>query len=46
MILSKYVVCGTKKSIFLKTQKVKGLLTSLGLKTGVDKTHFFGNYLL
>ena len=46
MILSKCAICGTKKSRFIKKQKVKGLLTSLGFKTGLDKIPFFGDYLL
>ena len=31
MILSKCVTCGNKKSIFIKKQEPKGLLSSLGL---------------
>ena len=33
VLLSKCVVCGSKKSRFLKEQLAKGLLSSLGLKT-------------
>ena len=30
-------LCGSKKSIFIKEQKVKGILSSLGLKTPLSK---------
>ena len=33
IILSKYAMCGSKKSKFIKNQEAKGLLSSLGLKT-------------
>ena len=46
MILSKCAICGTKKSKFINEQEAKGLLASLGLKTGLDKIPFFGDYLL
>ena len=32
MILSKCVICGGKKSKFIKEQQAKGLLTNLGIK--------------
>ena len=34
---SKYSVCGIKKSIFVKEQKAKDLLSNLGIKTPVSK---------
>ena len=37
MILSKCVVCGSKKSRFIKHQEAKGLLTKLGIKTPLRK---------
>ena len=37
MILSKCVICGSKKSRFFKNQKGKGLLSNLGLKTPLSK---------
>ena len=40
MILSKCAICGSKKSQFTKKQKAKGILTSLGFKTGLDKIPF------
>ena len=33
MSSSKCAICGTKKSKFIKEEKPKGLLSSLGLKT-------------
>ena len=33
MILSKYVICGSKKSRFIKNQEAKGLLSNLGART-------------
>ena len=32
MLLSKYAVCDSKKSKFVKKQKARGLLSSLGIK--------------
>ena len=37
MILSKCAICGSKKSIFIKNQEAKGLLSNLGLKTPLSK---------
>ena len=34
---SKCVVCGSKKSRFLKEQEAKGLLSNLGIKTPFSK---------
>ena len=42
---SKCSVCGIKKSRFLKEQKVKGSLTSLGLKTPLSKVPLLGDIL-
>ena len=33
VILSKCVICGNKKSRFIKNQEAKGLLRNLGLRT-------------
>ena len=46
MMLSKYATCGAEKSRFIKKQEAKGILTSLGFKTGLDKIPCFGDYLL
>ena len=40
---SKCADCGIKKSIFLKEQEVKGLLSSLGLKARLSKMPLFGD---
>ena len=32
MLSSKYAVCGSKKSKFMKEQEAKGLLSSLGIR--------------
>ena len=37
ILLSKYAVCNTKKSRFIKKQEARGLLSSLGLKTPLIK---------
>ena len=45
MILSKCTICGSKKSRFLKTQEVKGLLSNLGIKTPLSKVIILGDIL-
>ena len=37
LMQSKYSVCGTKKSRFVKKQDAKGLLSNLGIKTPLSK---------
>ena len=37
MILSKCLICGSKKSRFIKNQKAKGLLSNLGIRTPSSK---------
>ena len=44
-ILSKCVVCGNKKSRFIKAQESKGLLSSLKIKTPLNKTPLLGDIL-
>ena len=46
MLSSKCVLCGSKKSRFMKEQEVKGILSSLGLKTPLSKIQLFGDILL
>ena len=46
MILSKCVICGAKKLRFIKEQEAKGILITLGFKTGRVKIPFFRDYLL
>ena len=45
MLLSKCVVCDSKKSKFIKEQEASGLLSSLGIKTSLSKIPLVG-YLL
>ena len=42
---SKCSVCGIKKARFVKDQKAKGLLSSLGLKTPLGKVPLLGDIL-
>ena len=42
---SKSSACGSKKSRFLKEQKMKGLLGSLGLKNPLSKVPLLGDIL-
>ena len=37
MILSKYAICGSKKSKFIKEQEAKGLLSNLALRIPLNK---------
>ena len=45
MILSKYAICGSKKSRFIKHQEAKGLLSKLGIKTPLSKVPILGDIL-
>ena len=45
MILSKCAECGSKKSKFIKNQEAKGLLSSLGIRTPLNKIPFLGDVL-
>ena len=45
MILSKYAICGSKKSRFIKNQEAKGLLSKLGIKTPLSKVPILGDIL-
>ena len=45
MLSSKCVICGNKKSRFLKEQEAKGLLSNLGIKTPLNKTPLLGDLL-
>ena len=40
MLLSKYAVCDSKKSKFIKDQETSGLLRSLGRKTPLSEIPF------
>ena len=37
MLSSKCAICGSKESKFMKEQEAKGILSSLGLKTPLNK---------
>ena len=45
MILSKFAICGSKKSKFIKKQEAKGILSSLGIKTPLSKIPLTGDVL-
>ena len=45
MILSNCVICGSKKSKFIKKQEPKGLLSNLGIRTRLSKIPLLGNVL-
>ena len=43
MILSKYGICCSKKSRFIKNQEAKGLLSELGLRKSLSKVPILGD---
>ena len=45
MILSKCAICDSKKSIFIKNQEAKGLLSNLGDRTPLRKVSILGGFL-
>ena len=45
VILSKYAICGCKKSKFIKKQKAKELLSNLGIRTPLSKIPLLGDVL-
>ena len=45
MLSSKYVICGNKKSKFMKEQETKGLLSNLGNKIPLSKIPLLGDLL-
>ena len=45
IILSKCVICGSKKSRFIKNQEAKGLLSNLGIRTPLSKVPILGDIL-
>ena len=45
MLLSKYAICDSKRSRFIKNQKAKGLLRNLGVKTALSKVPILGDIL-
>ena len=44
-ILSKYAICGSKKSKFIKEKQAKGLLSNLGLRMPLNKIPVLGDIL-
>ena len=46
IILSKCAICDNKKSKFIKEQQTKGLLSSLGIRTPLNKIPLLGDILL
>ena len=45
MILSKCIVCGSKKSKSIKEQQAKGLLSNWGIRTPLNKIPLLGDIL-
>ena len=45
MLLSKYAKRRSKKSIFIKNQKAKGLLSNLGIRIPLSKVPLLGDIL-
>ena len=45
MLLSKCLVCNSKKSKFLKEQEARGLLSNLGIRTPLSQIPFVGPIL-
>ena len=45
MVLSKCTICNSKKSRFVKNQKIKGLLSNLGIRTPLSKVTILGDIL-
>ena len=45
MLLSKCAVCDSKRSKFIKEQEASGLLSSLGIKTPLNKIPLLGPLL-
>ena len=45
MILSKYAICESKKSRFIKDQEAKRLLSNIGVKTPLSKVPMLSDIL-
>ena len=45
MILSKCAICGSKKSIIIKNQEAKRLLSNLGIRTPLSIVRILGDIL-
>ena len=46
MILSKCAICGCKKSKFIKKQEASGILSSVGIRTRLNKIPVLGDLFL
>ena len=46
MPLSKYAICGSKKSRFIREQEASRLFSSLGFKAPLNKIPLLGDILL
>ena len=44
-MISKCAICGSKKSKFIKSQEAKGLFSSLGIRTPLNKIPLLGDVL-
>ena len=45
MIISKCAICSSEKSKFIKKQQTKGILSSLGIRTQLNKIPLLGDVL-
>ena len=45
MKLSKFAICGSKTTRFIKNQEAKGLLSNLGIITPLNKVPILGDIL-
>ena len=45
MLLSKCAICNSKKSIFIKNQEAKGILSNLEVKMPLSKVPILGDIL-
>ena len=45
MLLSKYAICNSKKSRFIKNQEAKGLLRNSGVRTPLSKVPILSDIL-
>ena len=45
MILSKFSICGSKRSRFIKNEEAKGLLNNLGSRAPLSKVPILGDIL-
>ena len=45
MMLSRCAICGSKKSKFIKKQEASGILSSVGIRTPLNKIPVLGDIL-